>query len=131
MTRADVHPDLEQFVRDCSDCHKPIVWAKTIASGLKEWMPLDAAPHPDRGNVLLARDPQAPRRLTADVVGNRGNLRRLRFGGYRLYLHHGQSCPYADRWARVKRHERPAPRGVAAAPHLPTREPNTAPEGLF
>ncbi len=98
------------------------MWAKTVASKLTEWMPLDAAPVTG-GNVIVFRDPDAPRRLVCDVIGRP----RVRLGmaadGWSFWQHHRLSCPFADRWARSKVHERPTPTGIAPAPTVDTPDP--------
>jgi hypothetical protein len=119
--------ELELFVRPCNYCKGGILWGKTVGA---EWMPLDADPSPN-GNVLPYLDPTDRRRLLVHVIGHRGVLRKLRAGGISLFTHHRMSCPDADRWARLHKHERPTPRGFAAArPAVPTTE-HDEPLGLF
>lgn len=119
--------DLELFVRNCSDCRRPIMWAKTVASDGQEWIPLDAEPIAT-GNVIVFRDPNAPRRLLADVVGRSAVRAGMRADGWHFWQHHRISCPRADEWARRPKHLRPQPTGVRNAP---PKDPLPEPEGLF
>jgi hypothetical protein len=103
--------DFELHRRECPDCHKEIMWAKTNASGRKEWMPLDAEPIRS-GNVLAYPAPDRPRVLVCDVLG-RGPRAGLMFDdGWPIFIHHRLSCPYADRWARQNKSMRPGPAGT-------------------
>jgi hypothetical protein len=119
--------DLELFVRTCSDCRKPIMWAKTVASDGQEWIPLDADPLAS-GNVIVFRDPEQPRRLLADVVDSKGMRAGMRADGWSFWQHHRLSCPRADQWARRPKHLRPQPTGIRKAPDP---KPLPEPEGLF
>lgn len=128
-TPADLR-ELELFVRPCNYCRAGILWGKTRDD---EWMPLDATPS-ERGNVLAYLDPNNRRRLCLDVIGNRDNLRRLHAGRIPLFTHHRMSCADAERWTRLRKHERPTPRGFVRAPQpVSTGSPTThdEQEGLF
>lgn len=104
--------DFEQARRDCPDCHKAIIWARTKND---QWMPLDGEPS-DHGNVqlLALADTRWP---YADVIGRPQSRTALRAAGQKLYLHHRLSCPFADRWARTPGARIPTPpRSVLDAP---------------
>lgn len=118
--------ELEAFVRRCSDCRQPIMWAKTVASKLVEWMPLDAAPV-STGNVAVYRDPARTRHLVCDVVGNPRKRAGMAADGWSFWQHHRLSCPHADRWARQPKSMRPQPPATRATPIVDTVQP----QGLF
>ncbi len=133
MTARAARADIELFERVCQrpvGCGGRILWARTVASGLTEWMPLDAEPTPD-GNILAYPDPTNRRRLICvvyDVRKNRARLAGMVADGWLLFQHHRLSCPRADQWARAPKSMRPGPTGVRPAP--PPPEPDE-PEGLF
>lgn len=116
MPAAPLAADLELFVRNCSDCRKPIMWPWTTNG---ERMPVDADPVPN-GNVIVYPDPGNHRRLLADVIDK--GLRRagMAADGWKFRQHHRLSCPHADRWARKPKAMRPKPTGIAAAPAVDT-----------
>lgn len=73
----------------CNFCGSPIRWLTTRREAR---MPVDADPHPARGNVVI-------------VGGHAGVLDRRRAAAARargvpLWLHHAASCPHARRWQR-------------------------------
>lgn len=121
---------LEIFERLCGDCHKPIFWTKTVASGGLDWMPVDAAPVLG-GNVIVYPDPKAPRRILSDVIG-KGLVRAgMAADGWRFHQHHRLSCPRADHWARQPVHKRPKPTGIAPAPAEPATVSTPPDEGTL
>jgi hypothetical protein len=126
VTGRPIRADFELFERTCSDCHKPILWAR-VGKNRDEWMPLDAAPV-DTGNVLAQPDPHAPRRLIADVLGRPTARAAMAADGWLLFQHHRLSCPFADRWARRPVSQRPRPTGIRPAPAAVS---TPDPEGLF
>ena len=73
----------------CRDCGARVLWTLTAAHGRP--MPLDPAPHPELGNVVLVRAASGAR-LIAVVLG-RADAARRRARGEHLYLHHRVSCP--------------------------------------
>jgi hypothetical protein len=131
MPARAIRGDFELFVRPCSHCRERIMWAKTNASGRREWMPLDYDPAP-RGNVLAYPAPDDRRLLVCDVLPDRGagarRVEQMRRDGWLLFLHHRLSCPKADQWARGPLSTRPQPTGIARMPE-PTPDPE--PDGLF
>lgn len=130
MSGRPVAADYELFIRECSDCHKQIMWAKTNASKRQEWMPLDADPV-STGNVLAYPAPDNARLLVCDVLDHRSRrLPGMRADGWLTFQHHRLSCPYADSWARKPRALRPRPTGVRAEPPAAGAH-DPAPEGLF
>jgi hypothetical protein len=89
----------------CNHCKQLIVWATTGTDGR---MPVDW-PAPDTGgNVLLVHDDR--KGLIATVLGTAAQRGAYASSGWRLYLHHRLSCPFADRWARPSQARRPAAR---------------------
>lgn len=75
----------------CNHCAEPIRWVTTQAG---KNMPVNAAPDPDRGNVIKLGHQWGvlgPRPATA-----------ARGRGVELYLHHAVTCPYAARWQGAK-----------------------------
>lgn len=74
----------------CNHCAAPIRWL-TTSTGAR--MPVDAAPDPDRGNVVRLGG-------VASVLGKQAAAARA--AGVELYLHHAVSCPFADRWNKGK-----------------------------
>jgi hypothetical protein len=133
-TTRPIPADFELFERACggaAGCGGRIMWAKTNASGRREWMPLDYEPSP-RGNVLAYPAPDNPRLLVCDVLATRGpEARRLdgmRRDGWLTFTHHRMSCPRADQWARAPKSMRPAP---SAYREPPAPVPDPEPEGLF
>lgn len=131
MTARAIRADFELFARTCSHCRAAIMWAKTNASGRREWMPLDYEPAP-RGNVLAYPAPGDPRLLVCDVLADRGRearrLDEMRRDGWLLFLHHRLSCPKAEQWARGPLSTRPQPTGIRK---MPDPAPVPDPPGLF
>lgn len=131
MTVRAIRADFELFERTCSHCKARIMWAKTNASGRKEWMPLDVEPAP-RGNVLAYPAPGDPRLLVCDVLSDRGRdqprLDAMRADGWLLFQHHRLSCPRAEEWSKGPLALRPQPTGIRVRPPDPEPPP---PEGLF
>lgn len=72
----------------CGSCDAPIVWARTQRG---ERMPVDAAPDPERGNVMLTG--RAPH-LRAGVL-SRGQAAGARAVGQELHTAHFVNCPHA------------------------------------
>lgn len=107
-TKPDRFDLLHAFAKPCNYCRQRIMWAWTNASGRVERMPLDAAPVPE-GNVIAYRDEKRPRLLVCDVIGKRGDRRKLALGGWPLYQHHRLTCSQAERWARAPIAMRPQP----------------------
>ena len=74
----------------CNYCRGQILWLRTAKGAL---MPVDAAPDPQRGNVLRHGD-------TAAVIGKPSQAAALRAAGPQLRTHHRLTCPQARLWAR-------------------------------
>lgn len=73
----------------CPDCRQPIRWLTTVAGAR---MPVDAAPHPTRGNVVMIGG-------QARVLGP-SDIAEARAVCAALFTHHALSCPHAGRWHR-------------------------------
>jgi hypothetical protein len=71
----------------CEHCDGALLWLTTAAG---KRMPVDAAPDPDRGNVIRTG-------AVAGVLGP-GPAAAARAAGQPLWLHHVVTCPHADRW---------------------------------
>lgn len=73
----------------CEHCEAPIQWLTTSAG---KQMPVNAAPDPERGNVVLLG-------ARAGVLGA-GQAAAARARGVQVFLHHAVTCPFAHRWQR-------------------------------
>lgn len=83
----------------CGSCDAPILWARTQRD---ERMPVDAAPDPDLGNVILTGT--APH-LRAGVLA-RGQAEGARAAGQPLHTSHFATCPHAGQHRRTRRPRR-------------------------
>lgn len=71
----------------CEHCDAELLWLTAAAD---KRMPVNAAPDPDRGNVVRSGP-------VAGVLGA-SQAAAARAAGTRLWLHHTVTCPHADRW---------------------------------
>ena len=81
-------PQPPPAVEPCDFCDAPIRWLITRRDVR---MPVDADPHPQLGNVVIAGG-------RAGVL-DRARAAAARARGVPLWLHHAASCPHARRWS--------------------------------
>lgn len=77
----------------CRSCGAPIIWATSTETGKR--MPVDEAPDPERGNVLLVSGNDGPETvvLTRAAIAARPNRNRL-------HTSHFATCSDAKGWRR-------------------------------